>query len=109
MSLDDVPAEAARCCHRSLQVDLIAGREPAEGGAAERLGHDVNGEGVAVECGYGEAGAVHGDRAAGGGVGGDESATDGQHGGIVQMTDLGDLAELLNDAGKHVHSLLGLI
>ena len=49
---------------RPLQVDRVAGGQDAQGGAAERLGHAVDGEAVRRQVDGGQAGAVDAHRVA---------------------------------------------
>jgi hypothetical protein len=101
VALHDVAAEPVRDAHRPLQVDRAAGPDVAERAAAQRLGHDVGGEGVVRAADHGEAHAVDRDGVAVLGVAGHERSPHGEPGGVLQGLDGHDLPELLDDAGEH--------
>jgi hypothetical protein len=46
VALHEVAAEPVRDADGALEVDRAAGRDAAQRGAAQRLGHDVGGEGA---------------------------------------------------------------
>ncbi len=58
MALHDVTAEPVGHPHGALEVDRAAHRDVAQARAAQRLGHDVGGEGAAGALDDGQAHAV---------------------------------------------------
>ena len=106
VALDDVPAEPSVGGQGALQVHRGADPQAAEGAAAQRLGHQVGGEVVAVLLGHGQADPVDGDRVAVPGSGGGERAADPQPGGVPRLEQVDDAADLLDDSGEHQWSSL---
>ena len=62
--LDEVPAEWVARAGCSLEVDLVLGREPAEGRSVERLGDGGHREAPVRDRGRGQARAADRDRVA---------------------------------------------
>src|SRR5690606_28063879 len=107
VTLDDVPAEAVRRAYRAFQVHAITRLASPQGGAVERLAHDVDGEPVVVDVDDGEADAVDGDRRAMYGVAGREWATQSEAGVLLVAVQRDELAQFLHDSGEHRPHLLG--
>src|SRR5439155_23474809 len=64
VALHVVPAERLAGAGRRLEIDLVAGRDPGEGRAAERLGDGRDREGAVGDGGRGQAAAADRDRVA---------------------------------------------
>ena len=101
MSGHDVPAKAAVRRHGAFQVHRTAYGQLGQGGAVQRLVHDIGGEPVGVELGHGQADAVDGDAVAQLGVFQDGLCLDGQDGGVLSPCDVLDGAQFLNNAREH--------
>ena len=105
MSLDDVAAERLAGPERRLDVDLVAGRETAERGSAERLRHGVERDLVAVDRDDRQADAADRDGVA------ERDARRGQRRGDPQAdagltaVDPGDATALPHDAREHASRL----
>src|SRR5215211_2825469 len=86
---------------RALEVDAVAGGDLRQRGLVEGLLHDVRGPGRAVGGHDGEAAAVDRDRVTQVDVVEHGVRLDGQPDRVTQVVDVGDGAELLDDAGEH--------
>ena len=101
VALDDVAAEPLVDGDGAFEVDPVAGGHAAERGLVERLLHQVGGPAAVAELGDGQAAAVDGDRVAQARALEHGGRGDGEPDGVALVGDLGDGAELLDDAGEH--------
>ena len=101
VSGDDVTAEPAVRRHGPLQIHPTPRHQSAQGGAVQRLVHDVSGETAAVLADGGQAHAVHRYAVADFQIGQHQFRADGQHRRVGAPPDEADGAHLLNDSREH--------